>query len=68
MLTEYLIKVSQMPFLDYWIRKNPISTRLGTATNPFALRASQSLNGRLAEKEVTESANRRDFVSHLQEY
>lgn len=67
MLTEYVIKVSQMPVLDYWIRKNLISTRLGTTTNRFALRASQLLNERLAEKEV-EHANRRDFVSHLQEY
>ena len=67
MLTGYVIKVSQMPVLDYWLRKNPISTRLGTATNRFALRASQLLNERLAE-ETTESTNGRDFVSHLQEY
>ena len=57
-----------MPVLDYWIRKNPISTRLRTATNPFALRASQLLKERLADKETTECRNRRDFVSHLQEY
>ena len=68
MLNKYVVKVSQMPVLDYWIRKNPISTRFGTATNRFALRASQLLNERLAEKEATECANRRDFVSHLHEY
>ena len=67
-LTEYVIKVSQVPLLDYWIRKNPIRTRLGTTTNPFALRASQLLKERLAEKETTECTNRRDFVSHLHEY
>ena len=57
-----------MPVLDYWIRKGPISTRVGTATNPIALRASQLLKERLAEKEATECANRHDFVSHLHEY
>ena len=68
MLTEYVTKVSQMPVFDYWIRKHPISTRLGTATNSFALRASQLLNERLAEKEASECSNRRDFISHLHEY
>lgn len=67
-LIEYVIKVSQMPVLDYWIRKNPISSRFRTATNPFALRASQLLKERLVDKETTEHLNRRDFVSHLQEY
>ena len=57
-----------MPVLDYWIRKNPISTRFRTATNPFALRASQLLKERLADKEATKRLDRRDFVSHLQEY
>lgn len=68
MLIDFVLKVCQLPVLDYWIRKNPISTRFRNATNPFALRASQLLKERLADKDATESPNRRDFVSHLQEY
>ena len=61
-------KVSQMPFLDYLIRKNPISTRLAVVSNPFAVRASQLLKERMSEGNLTDQKDRRDFVSYLQEY
>ena len=56
-----------MPWLDYYLRKNFLVTKLRRFTSPFAVRARRMLQARLAEKEGVSSSvqDRRDFVSHF---
>ncbi|KAH8894025.1 cytochrome P450 [Thozetella sp. PMI_491] len=68
---DYNASIGQMPWLDYWLKKNPIWARIARPTGPVARFARQKLNERLSEQEKISSSEKQpvsytlDFVDRF---
>jgi len=61
-------RVGQIPWLDYILRKNFVSTQLFGASSPFAIRTLEMLQERLIElKHPRDETSTRDITSGLSE-
>lgn len=62
---KYCAIVGQMPYLDNFLRKNPLLRWLSASANPFSVRAGRLFRDRMADEKAATGSDRQDFVARI---
>lgn len=54
-----------MPYLDNFLRKNPLLRWLSASANPFSVRAGRLFRDRMADEKAATGSDRQDFVARI---